>query len=341
MDLAATIYDIAKLAGVSKSTVSRVLNKQTNISEEAHKKVLQAIKELDYQPSKLARALTSSGFDAIMVISNRSTKTTSGNPYFSEIIHSISVEAERENFDLILQTAKNSEDELQKCLTKIQQKMIKGIIMLSSPADETFFDKIDAYNIPIVVTGKVEGAYQNIYSVDTDNFGDSYALTEFLIQSGHKKIACIHAPLDYHVSVDRLAGFRNCLFDHHLDIRSDWIIDSGYQIEDSYKAAEKLMAGLDKPTAVFATDDIKVMSIYKMAADNGYKIPEDLSVIGYNDKVASTFLSPPLTSIDIPINRLGQSATKLLFQILKDNSDIPKETIITTNMIVRDSIKKI
>ncbi|WP_088810101.1 MULTISPECIES: LacI family DNA-binding transcriptional regulator [Listeria] len=339
--MAATIYDIAKHAGVSKSTVSRVLNKQTNISEEAREKVLRAIKELDYQPSKLARALTSSGFDAIMVISNRSTKTTSGNPYFSEIIHSISVEAERENFDLILQTAKNSKDELQKCLTKIQEKMIKGIIMLSSPADETFFDKIDAYNIPIVVTGKVEGAYRNIYSVDTDNFGDSYALTKFLIQNGHKKIACIHAPLDYHVSVDRLAGFRNCLFDHQLDIRASWIIDSGYQIEDSYKAAVQLMSSDDKPTAVFATDDIKVMSIYKMAADHGYKIPEDLSVIGYNDKVASTFLSPPLTSIDIPINRLGQSATKLLFQILKGEQNIPKETIISTNMIIRESIKEI
>ncbi|BEB46832.1 hypothetical protein VEE17_22380 [Escherichia coli] len=96
-----TIYDIARVAGVSKSTVSRVLNKQTNISPEAREKVLRAIEELQYQPNKLARALTSSGFDAIMVISTRSTKTTAGNPFFSEVLHAITAKAEEEGFDVI------------------------------------------------------------------------------------------------------------------------------------------------------------------------------------------------------------------------------------------------
>lgn len=102
-----TIYDIARVAGVSKSTVSRVLNKQTNISPEAREKVLRAIEELQYQPNKLARALTSSGFDAIMVISTRSTKTTAGNPFFSEVLHAITAKAEEEGFDVILQTSHN------------------------------------------------------------------------------------------------------------------------------------------------------------------------------------------------------------------------------------------
>ncbi|GKW72203.1 hypothetical protein FJMB00501_22870 [Enterobacter hormaechei] len=109
-----TIYDIARVAGVSKSTVSRVLNKQTNISPEAREKVLKAIDELNYQPNKLARALTSSGFDAIMVISTRSTKTTAGNPFFSDVLHAITAKAEEEGFDVILQTSKSSEDDLQK-----------------------------------------------------------------------------------------------------------------------------------------------------------------------------------------------------------------------------------
>ena len=168
-----TIYDIARVAGVSKSTVSRVLNKQTNISPEARDKVLKAIDELNYQPNKLARALTSSGFDAIMVISTRSTKTTAGNPFFSDVLHAITAKAEEEGFDVILQTSNSSEDDLLKCVSKIKQKMIKGIIMLSSPANESFFTTLDAYGVPVVVIGKVEGEYQNIYSVDTDNFHDS------------------------------------------------------------------------------------------------------------------------------------------------------------------------
>ncbi|WP_099221679.1 LacI family DNA-binding transcriptional regulator [Listeria costaricensis] len=337
--MAVTIYDIAKHAGVSKSTVSRVLNNQANLSETSKRKVLQAIEELNYQPSKLARALTSAGFDAIMVISNRSTKTTTGNPFFSEIIHAISAEAEQADFDLILQTARNTKDELKKCIAKIEEKMIKGIIMLSSPADESFFEKLDNYNIPIVVTGKVEGTYRNVYSVDTDNFGDSYALTKHLVESGHRHIACIHAPLDYHVSIDRVSGFRSCLFDHHLDIRNDWIINSGYSIEDSYEAALKLMSGPEKPTAVFATDDLKVLSIYKMASDLGYNIPDDLSVIGYNDRTISSFLAPPLTSIDIPITQLGKKATHLLFELIRSNKKQPKSTLIKTKMIERESIR--
>lgn len=104
--------------------------------------MLRAIEELQYQPNKLARALTSSGFDAIMVISTRSTKTTAGNPFFSEVLHAITAKAEEEGFDVILQTSHNLAEDLQKCESKIKQKMIKGIIMLSSPADELFLPNL-------------------------------------------------------------------------------------------------------------------------------------------------------------------------------------------------------
>ena len=207
-----TIYDIARAAGVSKSTVSRVLNKQTNISPEALEKVLRAIDELQYQPNKLARALTSSGFDAIMVISTRSAKTTAGNPFFSEVLHAITAKAEEVGFDVILQTSRSTEDDLQKCESKIKQKLIKGIIMLSSPADD---------NVPVVVIGKVEGDYANVYSVDTDNYRDSITLTDALIESGHRNIACLHAPLDVHVSIDRVNGYKASLQAHNIKMRDD------------------------------------------------------------------------------------------------------------------------
>lgn len=109
---------------------------------------------------------------------------------------------------MILQTSHNPAEDLQKCESKIKQKMIKGIIMLSSPADESFFAQLDKYDIPVVVIGKVEGQYAHVYSVDTDNFGDSIALTDALIESGHQNIACLHAPLDVHVSVDRVNGYK-------------------------------------------------------------------------------------------------------------------------------------
>jgi DNA-binding LacI/PurR family transcriptional regulator len=333
-----TIYDIARAANVSKSTVSRVLNNQNNISEDARNRVIKAIEELNYQPSKLARALSSS-FDAIMVVS-RSAKTTSNNPFFSEILQTVAEKAEEENFDVILQTAKNSKDELEKCITKIKGKMIKGIIMLSSPANEELFKQLDVFNIPIVVIGKVKGSYSNIFSVDTDNFHDSYELTKYLIEQGHKRIACVHSPLEYHVSMDRLNGYKACMEDHQLPVKEEWMIDGGYNVETGSLAARKLLLGSNRPSAVLATDDLKVMSIYKTASELGVSIPQDLSVVGYSNSSYIPFMTPSLTSIEIPVRKLGETGANLLFSIIRNTSEASASTIIKTEKVIRDSVLK-
>jgi DNA-binding LacI/PurR family transcriptional regulator len=336
--LSYTIYDIARVANVSKSTVSRVLNNQTNISEAARERVMQAIEQLNYQPSKLARAL-SSGFDAIMVLS-RSAKTTSNNPFFADILKTIAEKAEEANFDVILQTAKNSNDELEKCKAKIRDKMIKGIIMLSSPAKEDFYKQLDVFNIPIVVIGKVEGNYQNIYSVDTDNYQDSYHLTKLLIEQGHKDIACLHSPLDYHVSIDRLDGYKNCMQDHDLPLRKEWIIDSGYTVETGSLAAKQLLSLAKRPSAVLATDDLKVMSVYKAASELEIMIPKELSIVGYNNTTYTPFLSPSLASIEIPVRKLGEAGAGILFSKIKEDKIPAAQTIIKTEEIIGESVLK-
>lgn len=333
-----TIYDIARAANVSKSTVSRVLNNQNNISEDARNRVIKAIEELNYQPSKLARALSSS-FDAIMVVS-RSAKTTTNNPFFSEILQTVAEKAEEENFDVILQTAKNSHDELEKCITKIKEKMIKGIIMLSSPANEGLFKQLDVFNIPIVVIGKVDGNYNNIFSVDTDNYHDSYELTKYLIEQGHKRIACLHSPLEYHVSTDRLNGYKACMEDHQLPVRDEWMIDGGYNVETGGLAARKLLLRGNRPSAVLATDDLKVMSIYKTATELGVSIPQDLSVVGYSNSSFIPFMTPSLTSIEIPVRKLGETGANLLFSIIRNKPEAAASTIIKTEKVIRDSVLK-
>ncbi|WP_314141483.1 LacI family DNA-binding transcriptional regulator [Buttiauxella noackiae] len=332
-----TIYDIARLANVSKSTVSRVLNKQTNISPEALERVLKAIEELNYQPNKLARALTSSGFDAIMVISTRSTKTTAGNPFFSEVLHTITARAEQEGFDVILQTSKNSAEDLQKCINKIKQKMIKGIIMLSSPTDESFFESLDQYAIPVVVIGKVDGEFKHVCSVDTDNYHDSVALTQTLLNKGHQKIACLHAPLDYHVSVDRLAGFKDCLNKRNISLPNEWIVDGGYTNESALKAARELLTGENLPDAVFATDSLKLMSLYRVAHEEGISIPQQLSVMGYSNDMLSFLLSPPPGGIEVPTLELGAVGSAVLFDKIVGKA-VPARTIIPTNLSLTDSV---
>ncbi|WP_312312576.1 LacI family DNA-binding transcriptional regulator [Atlantibacter sp.] len=332
-----TIYDIARIANVSKSTVSRVLNNQTNISDEARERVLKAIEELDYQPNKLARALTSSGFDAIMVISSRSTKTTSGNPFFSDVLHAITAKAESEGFDVILQTSKNSEEDLQKCLSKIKQKMIKGIIMLSSPVNEHFFVELDKYNIPVVVIGRLKGQYQHIFSVDTDNFNDSITLTQTLIDKGFTRIACLHAPLDYHVSRDRLEGFTTALERNGLALDPSIVMDGGYTQHSALAAAEILLTQTPLPEAIFATDSLKLMSLYRVAARLNIAIPQSLAVIGYSDAVLSFMLTPPPSGIEVPIKALGDTSSALLFERIA-RQPTPQSILIATENVITGSL---
>ncbi|TWT27267.1 LacI family DNA-binding transcriptional regulator [Planomicrobium sp. CPCC 101110] len=334
--MAPTIYDIARAANVSKSTVSRVLNNQQNISEEARERVLNAIKDLNYHPNKLARSL-STGFDAILVIS-RSSATIVDNPFFSEILNSISRKAEEEHFDVILQTSQNNQDELKKCIKKIREKMIKGIIILSSPTNEKLLQQLDVFGIPAVVIGKVTGDYTNIFSVDTDNYRDSYAQTQFLIDQGHEKIACLHSPFDYNVAIDRFNGYRDCMEANGLKPKKQWIRNSGYTIGEAYKAAKGLLELSDRPTAVFATDDLKVISVYRAFTEENVRIPADMSVIGFSNSNLSQFLFPSLTSMEIPIRQLGETGTELLFSKIKGSAATPAKVILPTENIKGASV---
>ncbi len=333
-----TIYDIARVANVSKSTVSRVLNNQGNISEDAKTRVLAAINQLNYKPSKVARALSTEGFDAIMIILSRSAKTTIGNPFFSEILHTISTKAEEEGFDLILQTAKNSEEELEKCSIKIKEKMIKGILMLSSPMDDSFFEQLDQFNTPIVVIGNVELIYNNISSIDTDNYQNSYDLTQVLIDQGHRDIACIYPPANYHVTIDRVAGFYCCMKDNGLTIVDYWMINGGVSAESAYEAADKMLSGENKPSAIVAMDDAKVLAIYQVATEKGMTIPDHLSVVGYSHELVSHFLNPSLTTVKVPTKELGEAGTDLLLKKIRKDTLSPKKMIIPTELILGNSV---
>lgn len=328
------------MANVSKSTVSRVLNKSNNVSEASKIRVEKAIKDLNFEPNKMARALTS-GYDAILVVS-RPTYSTVGNPFFTEIIQPITKIAEQENFDLILQSSKNDQRTLEKCLSKIKEKAVKGIILLASPStnDEEYYAKLDETGIPIVVIGKLKWNYKNIFSVDTDNFAISYAMIQHLIGNGHTKIACIHPPLSYHSAIDRLEGYKKCLGDNNIPINDEWITDCGYSSEETIECVKKLLTSSNRPTAIFTTDELKVLTIYNVAASIGLSIPEDISVVGISSSYITKLLSPSLSVFQLPVVELGEVATKLLFEKIKNKEHIDNQ-IINSYLSLGKSVQKI
>lgn len=341
MGIKPTIQLVAQKAGVSITTVSRVLNHHPAVLPETRAKVLSVMKELNYKPNQLARGLSTNGFDAILVIYTRSSTRGTDNPYFSTVISAIGIVAEANNYDLILHSGDDEDKEIEKALSMISSRLIKGIILLSSRINSKFTEVVSATSIPIVVIGKYSDQIKapNVISVDTDNYSDCREIGNYLVQMGHRRIGCVHAPLAHYVAVDRIAGFKDALRDHGIAPLDECYVDGGNTIDSAYMATVNLLCS-HKVTAIFATDDIKALGIYKAAKSMHLDIPEELSVIGHNDFEFSSLLTPALTTVRVPIHELGLlSASKLFSMISSPGSE--HSQMIPTDMVVRNSVKLI
>jgi Transcriptional regulators len=340
--MAVNIKDVAKLANVSISTVSRVINNASNLKPETREIVQEAIDKLNFIPNRIAQNLGGGYFNSIGVLSTRSSNQTFGNPYFSIVIQSIAEICENYNHDILLNFSINEEKEVEKCISMINSKVVKGFILLSSRINDILVEKLTELNFPFVVIGKVlnEHLSDSIYTVDTDNINDSKEAINYLIKLNHKTIACIHAPLKYVVSKERLDGYIEAHKENNIPVNYSLIADGGYTVNDAYIATKNILNTPVKPTAIFATDDIKALGVYKALKELELKIPEDISLIGHNNYETTEFIEPPLTTINVPIQKLGFLATEVLFDIINGKQP-EKRTILETKLIIRDSCRMI
>ncbi len=336
--MSSNIKDVAKLANVSISTVSRVINNASNVQPETKKKVLDAIKKLNFKPNKIAQSLGGGSFHSIGVVSSRS----SNQGFVPLILQSIAEVADEKGYEIILNNSADEMKELEKCLSMIESKVVQGLILLSSRINDLLIEKLYELNFPFVVLGKVLNEYlaNRVYSVDTDNLADCKEALNYLISLGHKRIACIHAPLNYVVSKERLDGYIEAHKEAGIPVDYSLVANGGYDINQSYEAAIRLLKTPNPPTAIFATDDIKAVGAYKAMLELGLKIPEDISLIGHNNYDISQITTPPLTTIDVPILQLGKVVTEKLFDLIEGKTTDVR-TILDTKFIVRGSCKRL
>lgn len=340
--MSVNIKDVAKLANVSISTVSRVIHNAPNLKPETIEVVRAAIDKLNFIPNRVAQNLGGGYFNSIGVLLTRSSNQAFGNPYFSIVLQSIAEVCEDYNHDILLNFSANEKKELEKCISMINGKVVKGFILLSSRINDILIEKLCELDFPFVVIGKVlnEHLADKIYTVDTDNINDSKEAVNLLIKSNHKTIACIHAPLKYVVSKERLDGYIEAHKENNIPVNYSLIVDGGYTIQDAYEATKRILNYPTKPTAIFATDDIKGLGVYKALNEYGLKIPEDISIIGHNNYETAEFIDPPLTTINVPIYKLGSVAAGVLFDIINGNQP-ERRTILGTELIIRGSCRTI
>lgn len=330
----ATIKDVAKMAGVSTTTVSHVINKTRFVAEETEKQVLQAIKELKYSPSAVARSLKVNTTKSIGMI-----VTSSETPYFAEIIHAVEESCYRQGYSLFLCNTQNDIEKIQNHLEMLSKKRVDGILVMCAEYTTDSLDLLSNFNeLPMVV---MDWGPDNEHTdlIKDNSFEGGYLATEYLIKNGHQNIGIIAGELTKTTAKTRYHGFLQAMKDANLTVNPNWVVEGFFEPEDGYECMNKILAQESLPSAVFCCNDVMALGAISAIGEKGLRVPEDISIIGYDNIHASRFYSPPLTTIHQSKSRLGVQALSLLFKRILDNPQ--QRTIIEMHpeLVIRKSVK--
>ncbi|WP_404455232.1 LacI family transcriptional regulator [Virgibacillus necropolis] len=326
----ATIKDVAKLAGVAISTASYALNNSTKVSQSTRKKVENAAKELNYQKNGFASDLKRTKTNTIALI----LSDLSG-PYYSELIKGVQDVATTNGYDLI---ACSSIGGSQSTAVKfLKEKRVDGVIILAHNISDELTLESAREGFPLVVLDrKLKNEF--VVHVEVDNVDGGYAATEHLIKKGHKQIAYINGPYNSHDNELRFEGFSRALKDNGLTYQSKWRLSGDFTREGGYRATKMLIAQNELPEAVFYANDEMAIGGIQAFRENGIKIPEDISVIGFDDIQLAEYITPPLTTMKQPKYEAGALSVHLIFQLLSGEK-VNHSYKLSTELVERDSVK--
>ncbi|MGR5500178.1 substrate-binding domain-containing protein [Vibrio sp. DNB22_10_4] len=332
----ATMKDIARLAGVSTSTVSHVINKTRFVSEEISERVNSAAKELNYAPSALARSLKMNRTRTIGML-----VTTSTNPFFGEVVKGVERSCYHQNYNLILCNTEGDTERMKASIDTLLQKRVDGLILMCSTLEGEKLDIFDQYpSIPVVVMDWGPMHFESD-KIQDNSFLGGYLATKHLIESGHTEIGCITGPLNRHQALMRYEGYKKALNEHHIAINPGWIVESDFECDGGAKSLEVLMSRGALPTSLFICNDMMAMGAINVAHDKGIHVPNDLSIIGYDDIHIAKFMSPSLTTIHQPKYRLGKTAVETLLAKIEKTSLAADVVQLEPSLVVRGSVKNL
>lgn len=333
----ATIKDVAKLAGVSTTTVSHVINKTRFVSEDTTKAVWEAVAELNYSPSAIARSLKVSTTKSIGMII-----TTSEAPYFAEIVQAVEEYCYQHGYSLFLCNTQNDPEKIRNHFDMLIKKRVDGILVMCSEYRENAFALFKSANVPMVVMDWGPNEDKSDRIID-HCFEGGYLATRHLIENGHKEIGILAGYLYKTTAKARYEGFVKAMEEAGLPIRPEWVYENDFQPEGGYESMNYLLKQAQRPTAVFCGCDMMALGAISAITEKGLQVPRDISVIGYDNIHSSRFFAPPLTTVNQSKIRLGRMALDLLFERIQ-NSDTPSQPKVLEfhpELVVRKSVRNL
>ncbi|MEA1975223.1 MAG: LacI family DNA-binding transcriptional regulator [Bacillota bacterium] len=330
-----TMKDIAEKAGVSKATVSRVINKTKPVSLEVKERVEKIIEENNYKPSAVARSLA-----------NRETKVIGliipdlSNAFYAELVRGISRTAHSKGYNVFLcNTFKDQELEME-FLELLDEKEVDAIILTTFHTTEVQKDFIKKFKKPVVTVNRnFEGENLPIVSnIDIDNYKASYEAVKYLIDINHKKIGVIRAEKEDETCVERLEGYKDALRDNQIECDKKYIIESDFHFKSAYSGMMKILKYDEVPDAMFCFSDELAMGAIRAIIDFGLNVPNDISIIGFDDIPMAKRFIPSITTIKQPIFKMGKVAMETLYGMIIDKEKISEKNIILDyELVIRDS----
>ena len=339
--MAVTIDDIAKKAGVSSATISRVLNNSSYVKEETREKVLKIIEEMNYVPSAIARSLSKRETSTIGIVVPDIT-----NSYFGEIIKGISKIAEEAELNIILFNTNNNVKSELKALEEIKKHRLKGVIMTPGFGDTKFqyefIEAIKSINIPIVLVS-ADLNYITLSGVFVDDILGGYLATKSLIENGHNEIGIITGMMSSSSAVNRLSGYKRALKENNISINYEYIKEGKFKLEEAYKLTKDFLRMENPPTAIIACSNRMTLGVIKALIQQKINIPNDISIIGFNRVELMDIVGINLSYIEDSPIALGESSIRLLLDIFnsKEEEYEIKRINIPPRLILKGSEKKI
>lgn len=339
--MAVTIKDVAALAGVSPSTVSRTCKNNPSISEETKERVRKAMAELGYEPNFQASNLASQNSRTIGIILPASAKEVYENSFYLEAIQGISHYCNGRQYMTTIVTGQDEAEILNAVRSMSRSGKVDGFIILYSKKEDPVIDYLFNEGLLYILIGKAtQYTNQTIY-IDNDNLLAGREATEYLYQLGHRRIAYLGSDNSLMFSADRKAGYQLALASHQLPVRPEYCVEVKNVSENNEESIRGLLMQKDRPTAILVSDDILAVSLERVCLENHLAIPEDLSIISFNNSLFARLTSPQLTSIDIGAGQLGSEAASQIINHIENPNLLATKIIVPHHLIERDSCCKI
>jgi DNA-binding LacI/PurR family transcriptional regulator len=327
----ATIYDVAKEAGVSIAAVSQVINGKGKISEKKRNEIFQVMERLSFKPSFIATALTGKKTYTLGLLI-----PDIANPFFAEIARAVEDQGRKLGYSLVICSTDNDDDQVERYLTLLEQKSVDGIIIGTGVETKKVLKAMLKLTVPVSVIAR-ELPVPNIHTVVVDDYAGGASAARHLLGLGHTRMAVLAESVKVSSSRERIRGFREMMEEAGLRLPDNRIKRGEHLIEDGRQMTVRLMSAAHPPTAIFCCNDLLAIGALQGAKELGVRVPEDLSLVGFDNTILATVANPPLTTVAQPIESMGQTVVDLLVRDLNKETQDRQRVVLEPELIVRQS----